>query len=74
MYLYVGGMYPYVSGMYLFVTESYVSRTYPYVIGMYPYVPVCSVCYSYVTRMLVVVPVWCFSHDREGSVNPFCTA
>ena len=39
-------------------------RMNPYVSRMYPYVPVCSVCYSFVTCMLPVVLVWCFSHDR----------
>ena len=40
----------------LVVCQSYVSR-------MYPYVPECSVCYSYVTGMLLVALVGCFSHD-----------
>ena len=58
-------MYPYVSRM-----CPYVSRMYPYVTRMlvvcYSYVSVCFVCYSYVTRMLPYVLVWCFSHDLQS--------
>ena len=55
-------MYSYVSVMLvvcirmLVVCQSYVIRMLVVCIRMYSYVP-------YVTRMLLVVPVWCFSHD-----------
>ena len=44
----------------------YISVCYSYVSRMYPYVPVCSIYYSYVTRMLLVLLVWCFSDDRSS--------
>ena len=46
---------------------SHGARMYPYVSRMYPYVPVCSVRYSYVFRMLLVVIMWCFSHECPQS-------
>ena len=55
--------------------DSYATRMYPHVTCMYPYVirmllvcywyvSVCIVCYSYVTRMLLVVLLWSFGQDR----------
>ena len=54
-------MLPYVPRMYLYVTSMLpvCTRMHSYVIGVYPYVVV---CYSYVL-------VWCFSHDRKGTLK-----